>query len=69
EEEEDDIELDGSGCDHSGDEIFPFEREMSDDVGSDVGDPEEASSVADKPKAEFTKSESPVGAPAGPEGF
>ncbi|XP_050965359.1 terminal uridylyltransferase 7 [Labeo rohita] len=69
EEEEDDIELDGSGCDHSGDEIFPFEREMSDDVGSDVGDPEDAASVPDKPKAEFSKSEYPVGAPAGPEGF
>ncbi|KAL1274255.1 hypothetical protein QQF64_027069 [Cirrhinus molitorella] len=69
EEDEDDIELDGSGCDHSGDEIFPFEREMSDDVGSDLGDPEEAASIPDKPKAEFTKSESPVGTPAGPEAF
>ncbi|XP_073695734.1 terminal uridylyltransferase 7 [Garra rufa] len=68
EDEEDDIELDGSGCDHSGDEIFPFEREMSDDVGSDVGDPETAS-VPDKPKAEFTKSESHVGAATGPEVF
>uniref|UniRef100_A0A671QZJ4 C2H2-type domain-containing protein n=1 Tax=Sinocyclocheilus anshuiensis TaxID=1608454 RepID=A0A671QZJ4_9TELE len=59
EDDDDDIELDGSGCDHSGDEIFPFEREMSDDVGSDVADPEEAASIPAKPKAEFTKSESP----------
>uniref|UniRef100_A0A9J7YPT6 RNA uridylyltransferase n=1 Tax=Cyprinus carpio carpio TaxID=630221 RepID=A0A9J7YPT6_CYPCA len=69
EDEDDDIELAGSGCDHSGDEIFPFEREMSDDVGSDVAYPEEAASIPDKPKAEFSKSESPVGAQAGPEGF
>ncbi|XP_059405665.1 terminal uridylyltransferase 7 isoform X1 [Carassius carassius] len=69
EDEDDDIELDGSGCDHSCDEIFPFEREMSDDVGSDVADPEKAASVPDKPKAEFTQSESPVGAQVGPEGF
>ncbi|KTG33814.1 hypothetical protein cypCar_00011525 [Cyprinus carpio] len=59
EDEDDDIELAGSGCDHSGDEIFPFEREMSDDVGSDVAYPEEAASIPDKPKAEFSKSESP----------
>ncbi|XP_043095848.1 terminal uridylyltransferase 7 isoform X2 [Puntigrus tetrazona] len=69
EDEDDDIELDGSGCDHSGDEIFSFEREMSDDVGSDAADREEAASIPDKPKAEFTKSESPVGYRAGPEGF
>lgn len=42
---------------------------MSNDVGSDVAYPEEAASIPDKPKAEFTKSESPVGAQAGPEGF
>ncbi len=39
------------------------------DVGSDVADPEEAVSIPDKPKAEFTKSESSVGAQAGPEVF
>uniref|UniRef100_A0A8C1Y7X8 RNA uridylyltransferase n=1 Tax=Cyprinus carpio TaxID=7962 RepID=A0A8C1Y7X8_CYPCA len=64
-EEDEDIELDRSGCDHSGDEIFPFEREMSDDGGSDAGDPEEAASLLNKPKAELTKSESPQTAPEG----
>ncbi len=39
------------------------------DVGSDVADPEEAVSIPDKPKAEFTKSESSVGAQAGTEVF
>ncbi|XP_048045788.1 terminal uridylyltransferase 7 [Megalobrama amblycephala] len=63
---DDDIELDESG--HSGDEIFPFDREMSDDVTSDVGDPEEAASVPNKPKAELTKSESPVGTQSDLEG-
>uniref|UniRef100_A0A8C2I6P2 RNA uridylyltransferase n=1 Tax=Cyprinus carpio TaxID=7962 RepID=A0A8C2I6P2_CYPCA len=63
--EHEDIELDRSGCDHSGDEIFPFEREMSDDGGSDAGDPEEAASLLNKPKAELTKSESPQTAPEG----
>ncbi|KAK9973985.1 hypothetical protein ABG768_022098 [Culter alburnus] len=63
---DDDIELDESG--HSGDEIFPFDREMSDDVTSDVGDPEEAASLPDKPKAELTKSESPVGTQSDHEG-
>uniref|UniRef100_A0A673LET3 Terminal uridylyltransferase 4-like n=1 Tax=Sinocyclocheilus rhinocerous TaxID=307959 RepID=A0A673LET3_9TELE len=58
EEEGEDEEDEGSGCDHWGDEIFPFEREMSDDGGS-----EEASSVLNKPKAELTKSESPPTAP------
>uniref|UniRef100_A0A671KWD1 RNA uridylyltransferase n=1 Tax=Sinocyclocheilus anshuiensis TaxID=1608454 RepID=A0A671KWD1_9TELE len=56
-----DEEDEGSGCDHWGDEIFPFEREMSDDGGS-----EEAASVLNKPKAELTKSKSP---PTAPEGF
>uniref|UniRef100_A0A672P3T8 Terminal uridylyl transferase 7 n=1 Tax=Sinocyclocheilus grahami TaxID=75366 RepID=A0A672P3T8_SINGR len=56
-----DEEDEGSGCDHWGDEIFPFEREMSDDGGS-----EEAASVLNKPKAELTKSES---SPTAPEGF
>ncbi|XP_059400915.1 terminal uridylyltransferase 7-like isoform X2 [Carassius carassius] len=63
--EDEDIELDGSGSDQSGDEIFPFEREMSDDVGSDAAHPEEAVSVLNKPKADFTKSESPQTAPEG----
>ncbi|XP_016393783.1 terminal uridylyltransferase 4-like [Sinocyclocheilus rhinocerous] len=58
ETEGEDEEDEGSGCDHWGDEIFPFEREMSDDGGS-----EEASSVLNKPKAELTKSESPPTAP------
>lgn len=56
-EDDDDNELDESG---SGDEIFPFDRETSDDVGSDVGDPEEAVSVPNKPKAELAESESPA---------
>lgn len=67
-DDDDDIELDESGCDPSGDEIFPFDRETSDDVGSDVGDPEEAASVQIKPKAERTKSESPVGTQSDLEG-
>ncbi|XP_052447416.1 terminal uridylyltransferase 7 [Carassius gibelio] len=64
-EDDEDVELDGSGCDQSGDEIFPFEREMSDDGGSDAAHPEEAVSVLNKPKAELTKSESPQTAPEG----
>lgn len=35
---------------------------------SDVGDPEEAASVPNKPKAELTKSESPVGTQSDHEG-
>lgn len=69
EEDYDDVDLDESGCDNSGDEIFPFEREMSDDVLSDGGDPEEAQTVPNKPKAASTKAESTAGTQADSEGF
>lgn len=67
-EDDDDVDLDESGCEHSGDEIFPFEREMSDDVLSD-GDPEEAETVPSKPKAESTKAESTAGTQSDSESF
>ncbi|XP_051537331.1 terminal uridylyltransferase 7-like isoform X2 [Myxocyprinus asiaticus] len=62
-DDDDDIELDESGCDHSGDEIFPFDREISDEMGSD-SDPTEY-----KPQTELSKSQSTVQTQSDTEGI